>query len=407
MAISQGTVKLTKRVVDAAAPRDKAFILFDAQIAGFGLRVQPSGIKAFILEYRPSAMRGANKRRITLGRYGPMTADQARKAALDALARIRQGQDPAAEKARERSAQPLGELIDRFLVEHVEAKRKAGTLRVTRGILLRNVKPSLGALPAERVTRPAVARLHSAMHATPVQANRTLEAISALFGWLGKTGHVAEGFNPARGVERYPERPRERFLSGEEIGRLGAALREAEGRFDVWSVAAIKLLLLTGARLREVLDARWEHLDVARGCLFLQDSKTGARPLYLNCAALAILDALPRVAGNPHIIPGREGGPRSDLKRPWVAVCKLAGLEGLRLHDLRHSFASIGAGASLGLPILGKLLGHSQPSTTHRYAHLASDPMRAAAEAIGAARALCRERRSSLAEQVQKVHLDF
>jgi len=338
MAISQGTVKLTKRAVDAATPRGKAFIIYDSQIAGFGLRVQ-SGVKSFTLEYRASAMRGAHKRRITLGRYGPMAADEARKEALDALARIRQGHDPAIDKARERGAQPLGELIDRFLVEHVEAKRKPGTLRVTRGILLRNVKPALGALPAERVTRPDVARLHSALHATPIAANRTLEVISALFGWLGKTGHVAEGYNPARGIERYPERPKERFLSSEEIGRLGTALREVEGRFDVWSVAAIKLLLLTGARLREVLDARWEHLDIGRGCLFLQDSKTGPRPLYLNSAALAILDTLPRAPGNPFIIPGADGRARSDLKRPWVAVCKAAGLEGLRLHDLRHSFA--------------------------------------------------------------------
>jgi integrase len=385
VAISKGRIKITKRAVDAAALRGKAYIVYDNQVAGFGLRVQPSGIKSFTLEYRPTAMRGANKRRITLGRYGPMTADEARRAALDALARIRQGQDPGADKAREREARPLGELIDRFLVEHVTAKRKASTLRVTKGILLRNVRPGLGALPAEKVTRPDVARLHSAMHATPVAANRMLESVSALFGWLGKAGYVTEGFNPARGIERFPERKRERFLSSEEIGRLGAALREVEGegRFDVWTVAAIRLLLLTGARLREVLDARWEHLDVARGCLFLQETKTGPRPLYLNSAALAILAALPRVTGNPYLIPGREGAARSDLKRPWEVVCKLAGLEGTHLHDLRHSFASIGAGASLGLPILGKLLGHSQPSTTQRYAHLASDPMRAAAEAIG------------------------
>ena len=307
MAISQGTIKLTKRVVDAAAPRSKAYIVYDAQIAGFGLRVQPSGVKSFTLEYRPTAMRGASKRRITLGRYGPMAADEARKDALDALARIRKGEDPAHDKTREREARPLGELIDKFLTEHVAAKRKAGTLRVTRGIL-RNVKTELGALPAASVTRATVARLHSAMHDRPVAANRMLEAISALFGWLGKTGHVTEGYNPARGIERYPERPRERFLSPEEIGRLGAALHGAEGRFDVWSLAAIKLLLLTGARLREVLDARWEQLDVARSCLFLQDTKTGPRPLYLNSAALAILDALPRAPGNPYIIPGRGGG---------------------------------------------------------------------------------------------------
>ncbi len=155
-------------------------------------------------------------------------------------------------------------------------------------------------------------------------------------------------------------------------------------RRSVDAIAAIRLLILTGARLREILHAKWEHVDFERGIIHLPDSKTGAKPIYLSAAALTILAALPRLKGNPHLIPGeRDGAPRVDLKKPWGAVTKAAGLEGLRLHDLRHSFASFGAGASFGLPIIGKLLGHAHPATTHRYAHLDADPMRRAVETIG------------------------
>jgi integrase len=167
---------------------------------------------------------------------------------------------------------------------------------------------------------------------------------------------------------------------------------------DPFAVAAIRLLILTGARLREVLHARWEHVDFERGVIFLPESKTGKKPIYLSAAAIAVLSTLPRIEGNPHIIPGeRAGQPRVDLQRPWTAVTKAGRLEGLRIHDLRHSFASVGAGASLRLPIIGKLLGHSQAATTHRYAHLDADPVRRAAETIGATIAAamggtCRER---------------
>ena len=156
-------------------------------------------------------------------------------------------------------------------------------------------------------------------------------------------------------------------------------------RLDPFAVAAIRLLILTGARLREILDAQWSQVDLERGVIFLADSKTGKKPIYLSAAAQAVLAALPRIEGNPHIIAGaKDGAPRADLKKPWAAVCRAAGLEGVRLHDLRHSFASFGAGASLGLPIIGKLLGHSQPATTHRYAHLDADPLRRAVDTIGA-----------------------
>ena len=134
---------------------------------------------------------------------------------------------------------------------------------------------------------------------------------------------------------------------------------------DPFAVAAIRLLILTGARLHEILDAQWSQLDLERGALFLVDSKTGRKPIYLSAAALTVLSTLPRLAGNPFIIAGmKDGEPRADLKKPWSAATRAAGLDGLRIHDLRHSFASFGAGAALGLPVIGRLLGHATPTTT-------------------------------------------
>ena len=225
---------------------------------------------------------------------------------------------------------------------------------------------------------------------------------------------MPENYNPTRGIEKYPEEGRERYLTQDELQRLGAALIEAEtigvpwvideanpkskhvpklwkGQrevLDFYAVAAIRLLLFTGARLREILHLRWQDVDLERGLLFLRDSKTGKKTIVLNAAALDIIAALQDGAKSLKplhcVIRGEDAEtPRADLKRPWKAISRRAELEGVRLHDLRHTFASIGAGASLGLPVVGKLLGHSLPQTTVRYAHLDADPLRRAANVIG------------------------
>jgi integrase len=353
--------------------------------------------------------RGTAKKRLALGRHGTITAEHARKAALEALARIRLGEDPQAEKSRRRGSLTVDGLIDAFIGEHVAKTCKPRTAEAHK-IALRRLRGAHGNIRAEALTRDNVAALHSKFKDTPSAANRFLAVVSKCFAWGLNRGLLPEGHtNPARGVERYKEHARERFLTSEELGRLGDALRQGEtiglpydvdetkpkakhapkedsrrAMLDPFAVAAIRLLILTGARLREILHTCWEHVDFERGVIFLPDSKTGKKPIYLSAASLAILAALPRIEANHFVIPGEKPGqPRVDLKRPWAAVSKAAGLKGLRIHDLRHSFASIGAGASLGLPIIGKLLGHTQAATTHRYAHLDADPMRRAAETIG------------------------
>lgn len=402
---------LTKRTIDAFPSREKPYIVFDGKLAGFGLRVAPSGSKTFIVEYRPhGGGRAIAKKRLTLGAYGTLTPDQARKAATEALSTVRHGRDPQAEKHERRTALTISGLIDAFATEHVATKCKARTAQGY-AASLEILRKEHGLAKAESLTRAQVAKMHANLADTPFAANRFLATVSKCFSWgvdrqLLPDGHL----NPAIRVQRYAESARERYLSTAELARLGDVLRAGETAglewtadetkasarhapkpenrrtvLDPFAVAAIRLLILTGARMREILHARWDYVDFERGVIRLPDSKTGAKPVYLSAAALTVLAALPRINGNPFIIAGgKDGQARVDLKRPWAAVTKAAGLEGLRVHDLRHSFASVGAGASLGLPIIGKLLGHSQPATTARYAHLDADPMRRAVESIGA-----------------------
>lgn len=402
--------KLSKRAIDAFSPRDKPYIQFDSDLAGFGVRVMPSGVMSYVVEYRPhGGGRSIAKRRVTLGKVGTLTPDQARKAAADMLAKVRLGSDPAEEKAKKREAMTVAALCEAFSAEHVAIKVKPLTAQA-HAIALDRLCKAMGSLKAEAATRSKLASLHSEMRDKPFAANRALAVWGKLFAWAESRGLIPAGHNPARGIERYREQGRERFLTTDELTRLGTALAEGETvglpwdvdetgpkakhlakpenrrvTLDPFAVAAIRLLILTGARLREILHAKWSQVDIERGVIFLPDSKTGRKPIYLSAAAQAVFASLPRIEGNPHIIAGaKEGAPRADLKKPWAAVCRAAGLEGVRLHDLRHSFASFGAGASLGLPIIGKLLGHTQAATTARYAHLDADPLRRAADTIGA-----------------------
>lgn len=399
------TRRITKRTVDALKANGREFTIWDDAVSGFGVRMRPSGAKSYVVVYRAGSGRGAPVRRYTIAAVGKIAPERARARAKAVLGAVAHGHDPADEKTTERGMITVAELADRFMAEHVEPKRKARTAEFYRDILDRIVKPEVGTAKADKLTRTQLARMHASRSGTPFQANRILAVVGSMYGFAAGAGLVPEGTNPARGIDKFKEGRRERFLTGEELERLGGAIREAETMGLAWTVdeskptakhvpkvarstklapagaAALRLLLFTGCRLREILHLRWEHVDIERGCLFLPDSKSGRKTVVLNAPALAVLNALERLG--PYVVPGdNPEQPRHDLKRPWDAVTKRAGLTGVRLHDLRHTYASFGAGGGLGLPIIGRLLGHAHTTTTARYAHLDNDPLKRASEAI-------------------------
>jgi integrase len=376
--------KITKRAVDALRPTPDGAetVLWDSELKGFGVRVQRGGAKTYILKYRAGTGRDAPLRKLTVGRHGsPWTADEARAEARRLSGLAAHGKDPAGARAAARAAPTVADLAQRFLSEHAEAKRKTSTAKEYRRLLDHVVLPAIGRKRVADVTRQDVARLHHARRATPTEANRALAVISKMFNMAERWGERPDGSNPCYHVEKYPQRKRERMLSAEELGRLGDVLTGYGG--PLYYAAAIKLLVFTGARLGEVLGLQWQWVDFERGEARLPDSKTGAKTIHLPPPALAVLAELPRVEGNPYVIVGGVAGAALvNLEKPWRAIRKKAGLEDVRLHDLRHAFASVAAASGMGLPIIGKMLGHTQAQTTQHYAHLASDPVKAAAATV-------------------------
>lgn len=399
--------QITKRLVDGLKSRNAEYFVWDGSLAGFGVRVQSTGARSYVVKYRAGSGRGAPTRRLTLGKVGTLTPDEARTLAKKMLGSVAHGADPAAQRAAEKRASTLAEVAEQFLTEHVEAKRSASSAKSYRDLLERLAIPDLGNRKAEKITTAEIQRLHSKHGGSPYQANRLLRVLSSLFTFAGKAHIVPVGFNPCRGIEYFPEEGRERYLSTLELAQIGEAIREAETvglpyTVDVskpkakhapkeanrrtvigpHAAAALRLLIFTGARLREILHLKWDEIDFERGLLLLPTSKTGKKTIVLNAPALAILTGLPR--SGEYVIAGAfPDKSRSDLKKPWKAVAKRATLTGVRIHDLRHTHASVGAGAGLGLPIIGKLLGHTQSATTQRYAHLDNDPLKRASEHIG------------------------
>jgi integrase len=300
------------------------------------------------------------------------------------------GRDPAKQRQRSRQADKEAPTVcrvaEQWLAEHVEPKRKPRTLHNYRTLLNGVILPALGAKKMTALSRADVGRLHYAHRATPYQANCVLRALGAMCSWAEDHGFLPEHGNPCRRVEQYKEHPRERFLSPRELYRLGRALRVAErcGAITSWAAAAIRLLVFTGARRSEILEARWSWVDFDRATLSLPDSKTGKKTIHLNAGALDVLAGLPRLDGNPFVIcGGKQGQHLVAIEKPWQRVRNAALLSDVRLHDLRHSFASVAVAGGLTLPLIGGLLGHREPQTTARYAHLAADPLKAASELIG------------------------
>jgi integrase len=373
--------KLTLRTIEASKPAAVRFTIWDSEVRGFGLRMTPKGERTYVVRYRA---RG-RLRWYTIGRHGsPWTPDEARRDALRVLGRVAEGDDPAASKQADRDSESLSEFAMRYIDEQARTKNKPRTVTDYKDLLERLIIPNLGAIKVTNLVRSDVARWHHGQRDRPISANRALAFLSKLMNTAEKLGLRPDGSNPCRHVDRFPERSRERFLSHDEFEHLGSALfaLEGEGKILASAGAAIRLLVLTGCRLSEILGLRWEHVDFDHACLRLPDSKTGAKIVSLGAPALAILTAIPKLESG-WVIPGwKLGAPLVNLHVPWAKVRKRAGIADVRLHDLRHSFAAVGASAGLGLPIIGRLLGHTQAATTQRYAHVSTDPVKRAADRI-------------------------
>lgn len=377
--------KISKATVDKVQSEATDTYLWDSVLRGFGLKVTPKGRRVYFVQYRMGG-RAGRTRRLTIGVHGSVTPEFARSQAQSILRMVSQGIDPMAEKDARKVEQTVGALLDQFLVEHAGSKLKARSSIEYRRLLEKQVPAQFKRKPITEVARPDLSKLHYSMRDTPYQANRVLAVLSKFFNWCEKNGFRKDHTNPALHVDRFKEEKRKRYLSEAELARLGEVLAEEERREGVnpFVIAAIRLLSLTGARLNEILTLRWEHVDTENHILRLPDSKTGAKTIYLNPPALQVLDSIPRIDGNPYVIcGGREGAYLVNLQKPWSRIRSVAGLDDVRIHDLRHSFASIAVASGMSLPLIGALLGHSQPQTTARYAHLADNPLKAAAAAIG------------------------
>ena len=427
--------RITAAAVDAMAP---GTVLWDTEVRGFGVRYR-SRDRIYLVKTRIRR----RQRILTIGRNGrgAWGPESARREAIRLLGLIRVGKDPAFERDQAKAAPDLTAFAARYIAEYGRPHKKDRSVTEDERMLKLHILPALGQLKVAEIGKAEVARFHASLRDKPVAANRALALLSAMLGWAESVGERSDGSNPCRHIDRYPEKARERLLSAAELARLGDALDRAaqpwtsaskaawrqecvaqaestniapeeraawvdarmprrETAEDWRAIAALRLLIFTGGRLNEILSLRWEWMDPAQGTARLPDSKTGAKNLYLPPGALESLATLPRMVGNPHVFPGeRPGAYFVGIQKPWQRVRALAALPDLRIHDLRHSFASVAVAGGDSLFIVGKILGHRQASTTERYAHLAADPAKAAADRTAERLAILLRPKSELREK--------
>ncbi len=373
-------LKLTKRTVDALGVEEKDLIFWDRELAGFGVRVHATGRKTFVVQSRgPSG-----PKRLTLGRHGELAVDEARKQAALIIDRIKRGEEPIPSPPEAEST--VAGLAERFMRTHVERHLKPATASAYRTVLDKYILPALGGMGLDEVGKAEVTALHHRLRATPARANAAVHLLSRMYTLAEAWDLVPPGRNPCLSVRRYRTRKRERFLTPEEYLRLGRALKQAEAEGGIWppAVAAIRLLVLTGCRRGEILGLGWDDVDRTAGDLRLRDAKAGPRMVPLTKPVLRVIDAIPRSEDNPWVIAGQRAGKRlTGLHHYWRPIREQAELHDVRVHDLRHSFASRALALGESLYTIGKLLGHTSVATSARYAHLMREAEREAAVRVG------------------------
>lgn len=368
---------ITKRAIDSfqyAGEGNRRDVRWDDGIRGLGVRIYPSGRKAFVLSYRTAG----RKRLMALGDYGELTWAQAQYAARRALAAIREGSDPLEAKRLEITAPTVKALAEQYL-EYSKAHKRSWKDDESR--IRRHILPQWGSRKAKAVMPSEVAALHSRIGRTArYEANRTLALVHNLFEKASVWGFVDEGHpNPARNVEKFREHKRDRWVRPDE---LPALIKQINHHPNTYVRAALWLYLLTGVRKSELLQARWDEIDWQRAELRLGETKAGrTHYIPLSGPAIELLHDLPRREGNPYVLPGaREGHHLVNIAKPWRQVREVAGVPDIRLHDLRRTVGSWMAQAGNSLHLIGRVLNHSNASTTAVYARFGEDQVRQALE---------------------------
>ena len=375
-------LKLTQQLIAALEADTKDMLYWDNVISGLFLKVTPKGKKSFYLYYRNS---NNQQRKPKIGDYPSITIDNARTKAQQWKSDIVNGKDPSIEKQSHKEAMLISQVCERYMIEHALPYKKPSSIRDDKAMIKNYINPTLGKKRVDFITREDIAKFHHSLKDRPYQANHVRALLSKLFNLCELWGLREQGTNPTIHVKKFKEYKRERYLSSDELQRLSDTLHECHiHQLEMQSaIDCIRLLIFTGCRLGEIQTLRWQDVNIEQQRLELSDSKTGAKFVYLTAPALSILNDIERVPNNPYVIIGRkEGTHLQDIQKIWQRIRKRAYLEDVRIHDLRHSFASVGAGLGLSLPMIGKLLGHTQATTTARYAHLANDPTKQAAERI-------------------------
>ena len=371
--------KLTKRFVDLLTPLDKDRFEWDSDLPGFGIRVKPSGRKSYVVQYR----KDSRSRRMTLGKHGVLTAEEARRLAKQHLGSVAHGKDPAQERTDSRAAPTMRELTDDYMERHAIPNKRPSSVRNDKTMIRDIILPALGSRKVRDINRRDIENILLRRKSTPYQANRIRALLSKMFS-LAK-GWGWRDSNPVEGIPKFPEQKRDRWLNEEELSRLIDVLDKHPSQK---CANIVRLLILTGARRGEVFNATWDQFDLDRGTWTKPAHTTKQKrmehvPLSSQAAALLADIKLKTNAETPYVFPGQKPGqPIVEIKKFWDEVRQAAALPGVRLHDLRHTFASHLVSGGVSLPIVGRLLGHTQPQTTQRYAHLADDPLREAADMI-------------------------
>lgn len=370
--------RITKRLIDNLKSPDLGeYVIWDEELKGFGVRIYSSGKKTFFVQYRNNSKR---TRKVKIGTYGPITSDQARDEAKKLLGKIAMGEDPSAEREKQKNLPNFNELARDYLNLHAIPKKRTKSVKEDQKMLDKIILPYLGKYLVKEIDAKKIQSLHHKLCKTPYRANRVLSLLSKIFT-LAMAWNICEK-NPVKGIEKYQEEKKNRWLNPEELHKLWSALEELQHMRQSY---AIKLLVLTGARKGEVLNAKWDQFDLERGIWVKPAHLTKQKKLEmlpLSNTALSVLLTL-RESFNPYeyLFPNPSmNGPIQDIKRFWKTVITKANLKDVRIHDLRHTYASYLVSSGLSLNIVGKLLGHTQAATTQRYAHLSHETLRDASE---------------------------